>query len=393
MKIAEVNMVDYGSTGNIMFHIAECAREHGHEVRTFSKKWKKQKARNEFHTFYGSTLENGLHVIASRAIGFQGMFSYFGTKQLVSELKQFKPDILHLHNLHDSSTCLPVLFDYIKEANVKTVWTLHDCWAFTGQCPYFTTVKCNKWINGCHNCPQRAALFPFDCSKVMWKEKKKLFARGVDLTLVTPSEWLKGLVEMSFLKNHPVYVINNGIDLNVFHPVEVKDKCDKVVLGVAMGWGERKGLDIFLRLAERLPDSYQIVMVGTDDEVDKLLPKRITSIHRTHNQIELAKIYSGADVFVNPTREDNFPTTNIESLASGTPVITFKTGGSPEIIDETCGSVVECDDTEGLVKEIIRVCETHPYSREACVKRSTLFNNRDRFGEYIKLYENIQVRV
>lgn len=390
MKIAEVNMVDYGSTGNIMFQIAECARAHGHIVRTFSKKWKRQKPRNEFHSYYGNTLENGLHVIVSRAIGFQGMFSYFGTKQLVRELEKFKPDILQLHNLHDSSTCLPILFKYIRDNNVKTVWTLHDCWTFTGQCPHFTMAKCDRWISGCHDCPQRATYFPFDCSKVMWKEKKKLFEEDVDITFVTPSEWLKKLVEMSFLKSHPIRVINNGIDLKVFHPYESRNSDKYTVLGVAMGWGKRKGLDIFLKLAERLPDSYRIVMVGTDEEVDKVLPNRITSIHRTQNQNELAMIYSDADVFVNPTREDTFPTTNIESLASGTPVITFNTGGSPEIIDETCGSVVEYENTEALAEEIIRVCETHPYSKEACVRRSRLFNNQDRFDEYIGLYGYIR---
>lgn len=387
MRIAEVNMVDYGSTGNIMFQIAECAREHGHEVRTFSKKWKKQIARNEFHSYYGSTLENGLHVVAFRAVGFQGMFSYFGTKQLVNELKKFKPDILHLHNLHDSSTCLPVLFSYIRESRVKTVWTLHDCWAFTGQCPHFTVVKCERWETGCHDCPQRSSYLPCDCSKTMWKKKKELFGEDIDLTLVTPSEWLKELVEKSFLKNHPVRVINNGIDLMAFHPYELEEKKGITVLGVAMGWGKRKGLDVFLKLAEKLPESYKIVMVGTDEKVDKNLPARITSIHRTHDQNELAKIYSEADVFVNPTREDNFPTTNIEALACGTPVITFRTGGSPEIIDETCGSVVDCDDVDELVEEIIRVCETHPYAVDDCIKRGNMFNNHDRFAEYIKLYE------
>jgi glycosyltransferase involved in cell wall biosynthesis len=223
----------------------------------------------------------------------------------------------------------------------------------------------------------------------MWKEKKKLFGDNIDLTLVTPSKWLKGLVEKSFLKNHPVYVINNGIDLMAFHPYEVDDKKGITILGVAMGWGKRKGLDVFQKLAEKLPESYKIVMVGTDEIVDKDLPARILSIHRTHDQNELARIYSEADVFVNPTREDTFPTTNIEALACGTPVITFRTGGSPEIIDETCGSVVDCDDVDALIEEIVRVCETHPYAEDDCIKRGNMFNNHDRFAEYVNLYENL----
>ena len=161
------------------------------------------------------------------------------------------------------------------------------------------------------------------------------------------------------------------------------------VLGVAFDWGVRKGLDVFLKLAEDLGAEYQIVLVGTDEDVDRRLPDNIISIHRTQNQRELAEIYSAADVFVNPTREENFPTVNMEALACGTPVITFDTGGSPEIIDETCGMVVPCDDAVALKKVICRIIEEKTFSREACRKRAELFDRYDKYGEYIDLYREV----
>lgn len=163
-------------------------------------------------------------------------------------------------------------------------------------------------------------------------------------------------------------------------------KAEYMVLGVAFDWGRRKGLDVFSFLAENLDKRYQIVLVGTDDSIDAQLPKNILSIHRTHDQYELAEIYSSADVFVNPTREDNFPTVNIEALACGTPVITFETGGSPEIINDKCGSVIAVDDNEGMLAEINRVCEKKPYKREDCLLRAKELEKNECFKEYVALY-------
>ena len=150
----------------------------------------------------------------------------------------------------------------------------------------------------------------------------------------------------------------------------------------------RKGLDVFLELEKRLDkEQYQIVLVGTDESVDKQLPSGIISIHRTQNQRELAEIYTAADLFVNPTREENYPTVNMESIACGTPVLTFRTGGSPEIIDNTCGSIVDCDDVDAMEREIVRICEIKLFSREACLVRAQHFDKNDRFKEYVRLYE------
>lgn len=195
---------------------------------------------------------------------------------------------------------------------------------------------------------------------------------------------------------YPIRVINNGIDLSVFRPVESDFRLrysipqeKALLLGVAFGWGDRKGLDVFVDLAHRLDrDRYQLVLVGTDESVDALLPDNIISIHKTQSQRELAEIYTAADLFVNPTREDNYPTVNMESVACGTPVLTFRTGGSPEMVGEGVGAVVPCNDNDALYSEIIRICRDKPYSREACIEYAKRFDMNEKFAEYVKLYED-----
>jgi glycosyltransferase involved in cell wall biosynthesis len=227
----------------------------------------------------------------------------------------------------------------------------------------------------------------------MWKLKKKWFTGVKDMTIVTPSQWLADLVKESYLKEYPVKVINNGIDLSVFKPTQSdfkkKYNCEEkfVILGVANVWDYKKGLDVFIELANRLDEhKYQIVLVGTDDNVDKQLPEKIISIHRTNNQAELAEIYSAADLLLNPTREDTFPTVNIESLACGTPVFTFKTGGSPEIIDETCGRIFNVDDVDSLENEIYHIASNNILDSDSCVVKAGNYNCHERFCDYVNLY-------
>lgn len=397
MNIVEINTCDYGSTGKIMLQTAEAARKAGHNVFTFSRKWIHQPAPAKGHSYFGYFLENALHRTLAQITGLTECFSYFGTKKLIKEFNKIKPDVIHLHNLHGNYINLPLLFEYLKKSNAKIVWTLHDCWNFTGHCPHFDMIGCDKWKTCCGDCPEYKE-YPksaFDNSKFMYLLKKKWFTGMDNLTIVTPSDWLAGLVKQSFLKDYPVKVINNGIDLSVFKPTEsdFRQKCaceDKnIILGVAFGWGKRKGLDVFTELSKRLDNRFQIVLVGTDSEVDKQLPDRIISIHRTQSQAELAEIYTAADLFVNPTREDNYPTVNIEALACGIPILTFDTGGSPEIPDGTCGSVVPKDDIDAMWNEIISICETQPFSRSNCLKRAKQFDMGKKFKAYIDLYNSI----
>lgn len=333
--------------------------------------------------------------LKSRVLGNYGFNSRCVTRRMIAELVRIQPDIVHLHNIHGHDCDLEMLFSWFRRNGTKLVWTFHDCWAFTAYCPHFTMAKCGKWRDQCSACPQyREYTWFFDRSRAIFEKKKALFT-GLDLTIVTPSRWLADLVGQSFLKEYPVQVIYNGIDQDVFQPTQgdfrkkYGQENKKIVLGVAFGWGPRKGLDVFVELAKRLPEDYRIVLVGTDEKVDRLLPKNIISIHRTQNQQELAEIYSAADVFVNPTREENYPTVNMEALACGTPVLTFRTGGSPEMLDETCGSVVECDDVDAFEKEIIRICTDKPYPKAACLKKAREFDQSERFMEYLNLYETI----
>lgn len=394
MKVAQINAVcGKGSTGKICVEISKMLDLNGIENKIYFTSGDTQiKNGVKYSNAFYIECMAGL----ARVFGNNGFNSKSATRKLIRQLKIFNPDMIHLHNMHGHNVDLKLLFDYLGESNKNVVWTFHDCWAFTGYCAHFTMVKCDKWKNGCENCPQkRETTWFFDKSKNVYNKKKTCINKLKNLTVITPSKWLAGLVKQSFLQDYPVKVINNGIDLSVFKPTEgnFREKYnipqDKIVLlGVAFGWGVKKGLDVFIELAKRLPHNYQIVLVGTSDKTDKQLPKNIISIHRTQNQTELAEIYTAADLFVNPTREENYPTVNMESLACGTPVLTFRTGGSPEIIDDTCGSVVDCDDIDGLESEIKRICTDKPYTQEVCLIRAKSFDMNKRFEEYINLYRN-----
>lgn len=399
MRIAQINMVHFGSTGKIMFQIAKTARAYGNETQTYST-YLVSKHRIELppapegHTYYGSRLGNTVHWVLNRFTGFGCFFSHFSTWRLIGKLKVFKPDVLHLHNLHSGYVNLPMLFRYAKRAGIHVVWTLHDCWAFTGKCTHFTLCGCNKWKNGCYACLQwKPAVLGPDRSAALWRKKKATFTSLKQLTLVTPSRWLAELTKQSFLKDYCVKVINNGIDLTIFRPTEsnFREKWqseDKfVVLGVAFAWDKKKGLDVFVNLANQLDDRFQFVLVGTTEAVEKQLPPNVITIRRTEDQQELAQIYTAADLFLNPTREENYPTVNMEALACGTPVLTFRTGGSPEIIDESCGSVVDCDDLPGLLAEIERIYQTRPYTEADCLKRAKAFDMYRCFEKYVELYK------
>lgn len=398
LAVLAINLGNFGSTGNIARSIGKTFETIFDGSYYFAYPW----AANNTNSLEKDVLICGRFIrkvnnYAGFYTGFLNCFSIFTTLNLLKKISNINPKIIHLHNLHNNYINLPLLFHYIKRHAIPVVWTLHVCWAFTGQCLYFTMVKCDKWINGCHDCPSIHG-YPssrVDRTRIMWKWKKNWFSGVQSMILVTPSQWLARLVKQSYLKDYPVRVINNGIDLTIFTPTyrdfrERHNLHNKfILLGVSFDWGKRKGLDVFIELSKRLDSSYQIVLVGTDDNIDVQLPDNIISVHRTQNQRELAEMYTAADIFVNPTREEVFGLVNVESLACGTPVVTFRSGGSPECIDEICGSVVDCDDINAMEHEIIRICEARPYSEESCLKRAAIFNMDDRLAEYVELYKSI----
>ncbi len=399
VRIVQINGGAKGSTGKIMMGIADVARAQGHEVMCASPITTTNRDAGEDCGYYriGTFNSRRLNVALARITGFNGCFAWFETYKLLKKIDEFKPDIIHLHNLHDSYINFPMLFSYIKKHNVPTVWTLHDCWAFTGQCPHFTIVKCDKWKAGCHNCPQYKE-YPaslYDNTKKMWQLKKKWFTGVKNMTIVTPSRWLARLARESYLKEYSIRVINNGIDLNVFKPTQSNFReryeipAEKhIILGVSFAWGYRKGLDCFVEMAEKLGEQYQIVLVGTDDEIDKNLPHNIISIHRTQNQKELAEVYSAADVFVMPTREENYPTVNMEAIACGTPVVTFDTGGCAETVDTSTGIIVSVNEIDKLI-EAIDVISQEQINPEVCKKKARNYSQDLKYMEYLELYSHV----
>lgn len=357
-------------------HGARYAREGScmHSIQTVSK-W------GEYAHFAESLLLDN-HALASRK----------ATRRVIEEIKKIKPDVVQMHCIHGYYLNYKILFEYLNTTDIPVVWTFHDCWAFTGHCAHFVTANCNRWKDGgCHNCPLKGD-YPkslIDCSQRNFELKKRLFTANTNLHIVAVSQWLAGFTKESFLGQKDIRVINNGVDINIFKPY-TKDNSGKFrMLGVATAWSKDKGLYDFYELRKRLNEDYEIILVGLTSKQVEQLPDGIQGITRTDSAEELAKLYSSANVLVNPTYADSFPTVNMESLACGTPVITYRTGGSPEIIDEKTGVIVEQGDITGLEKAIIQIKEKS-LSAEECRKRAIEnYNKDDRFMDYIHLYEEL----
>lgn len=398
-NIIQINATcNWGSTGRIAEQIAQLAITKGwncyivHGARYVNKT-------NQTAIQVGSRLDNIVHALKSKLFGGHGLGSKRSTEYLVAKLKEVHPDIVHLHNIHGYYINYPVLFNYLSKANIPVVWTLHDCWSMTGHCTHFDSMGCDRWKTGCYDCPQKKAQYGtilLNRAKRNYKLKKECFTSVNNLTVVTVSKWLGSIVQESYLKGSNIRVINNGIDLNVFRPVttDLKRRLNipeekKILLGVASDWGVEKGLYEFVKISE--DPRYQVVIIGLTDEQVKALPSSIIAIQRTSNQQELVEYYSIADMLVNPTYNDSFPTVNIEALACGTPVVTYRTGGSPEILSSETGIVVERGDYDALVGAI-ETCSKNGKSfySEACIKRAHVNYNKDeRFMDYIKLYEEL----
>lgn len=399
MRIAEINYTLNGSTGTIMRNVSSKFREDGHDVHVFIPKSRTNlRVRNNEDIIFGTITERLFGIVLARLIGYDGFSHVFSTLSLVRKLRRFSPDIVHIHNLHLTYVNIPLLSSFIKKHGIRVIWTFHDCWPLTGHCPHFILSRCEKWQHGCYSCPSYKE-YPkslVDDSKRMFKLKKRCFGGMSNLHIVTPSEWLKGCVSRSFLKSKRCYVINNGIDLSVFSPKE-SDFREKynigtklLILGVSSNWGYKKGLDTFVKLREDLPENdYAIVLVGVSSKLASEIPSSIICIERTSDACQLAKIYSSADVFCNPTREDNFPTVNIEALACGTPVVTYSVGGSAEIIDETCGAAVEPENYHTLLSILADKERLKRFDKTSCVLRATRYSIDQMAGEYSILLNSV----
>lgn len=350
---------------------------------------------------WGTRLNWHFHSTLCKITGKQDCWSHWDTWDLIRKLKKFKPDILHFHVVNQCQINFPMLIRYVNRNRIPVVWTFHDCRAFTGGCPYFDEIKCEKWKGRCCNCPDKGGIYvkKFENTEWLWSFREKWFNKIWNLHIVTPSKWLANFVKQSFFKKKNVQVIYNGIDVDSFSSrsdFDVYgsygiDKNKKIVLGCAVNWEPRKGLVYFEKMAKKLSSNYQIVLVGgipqnLKNELEKL---GIICIGRTKKFAEMVAWYQEASVFVNPTLADNFPTVNIEALASGTPVVTFKTGGSPEAVDENTGIVVGQGDVELLKNSVTEICEKGKNTYSILCRKKAKFFSLERYKDYFVLYKKV----
>lgn len=399
-KLLQINVTaNRGSTGRIAEQIGEKVIAAGWESYiAYGRDCGKSKSQL---VKIGSRLGVMWHALMTRITDKHGLYSKIATHRLIRQIERINPDIIHLHNIHGYYINYKVLFDYLQRSNIPVVWTLHDCWSMTGHCSHFESVKCDRWQEQCYDCPLQST-YPtslvFDRSRENYIVKKRLFTGVKNLTLVPVSNWLAGVVANSYLNGKEVTVIHNGVDINMFTPLEKQQletkyglEGKRVVLGVASPWSDKKGLSDFIKLHSHLTDEYRIVLIGLTDEQINKMPKAIVGISCTNNALELAEWYSLADAFVNLTYEDTYPTTNLEAISCGTPIVTYRTGGSPESVTPHTGRVVEQGDIEGVAKAIEELCaedrvEVRKRCRDYAVKN---FNKEDNYTAYLKLYENI----
>lgn len=401
----QINSGIVGSTGTIMKALDSHAKKAG--FQTYMASVNNRTSRKDYpenHIKIGSILEKHIHRKLSFYTGNAGGYSCFATKRLLKKIDRICPDIIHLHNLHWDYINLELLFDYLKaHPQIKVVWTLHDCWAYTGHCPYYDMAGCSKWERECHNCPSFRSYPPsnVDNSRKMYQRKKKWFLGVPDMTLVTPSRWLNGEIKRSFLKDYPARVISNGINTNIFtrRDNDIRERyglADKfVIFGSAYTWSARKGFDCFVRLSEMLDERFAIILVGafSREQEEACDAHGIIRLPRTASREELAALYSASDVFFNPTREEMFGLVNIEAQACGTPVITFNSGGSPECIGEGCGFVIEKEDMDGAAARIKELYENrNGVDRQRIRDWALGFEESKTYAAYMELYRELTVK-
>lgn len=392
-RLLQINITaNWGSTGKIAESIGIAAMNYGWESYIAYGRWCNP---SQSHIIkIGGRFDKYFHYAEQFICDNEGLCSRSATRKLIGEIEEIKPNVVHLHNIHDHYLNYKILFDYLNRTDIKVVWTFHDCWAFTGHCFHFVSENCTKWQTECGRCPKRNKFI--DHSTSNYNLKKRLFSTNKNLTIVPCSYWMGDFVRESFLKNKRIEIIHNGVDLKVFKPIqEVKKNDGKIrIIAVSNVWLPYKGLDDIFMLRKILSDDYEIIMVGLSEKQMKKLPVGIRGIRRTQNVQELVALYNEADVLINPTYADTFPTVNIEALACGTPVITYKTGGSPEAVTPETGWVVEQGDLESaasIIKSLAQKDKNELKSqRLACRERAvSVFDKELCFEKYIELYNEL----
>lgn len=376
MKVFLINSVcGTGSTGGMVADMARLLRENGDSVRIAFGIGKSSGVPAGTAVRFNHWAGYYWHNILSRLTDHAGLYSNGQTRRLIRVIREFDPDVVHIHNLHGYYVNYELLFQFLSSAKKRVVWTLHDCWPFTGHCAHYAGIGCTGWLAGCQRCPQ-LRVYPVCCTAgdtaANYIRKKAAFTGLENLTVVTPSRWLADQVSRSFLKDHPIRVIPNGIDTGIFLPGEKLPAQEKTVLGVANVWDHQKGLQDIFRLRQLLPEEYRVVLVGLTRRQLTGLPENVTGIGRTEDKSELARLYRAADVFVNPTYQETFGLTTVEAQACGTPAVVYHVGGCPETVQPGCGQTVAAGDVEALAEAVRGWCgrtDPLPVDRDALSSR------------------------
>ena len=398
MKILMINSVcGIKSTGRICTDLAVMLEERGHEVKIAYGREIVPETYQKYAVRIGTDTDVKLHGLKARVADASGLGSTKPTKRFIQWIKEYDPDVIHLHNIHGYFLNIRVLFDYLRHCGKPILWSFYDCWSFTGHCAHFDFNGCDKWQTECKNC-RFLEEYPksfVDGSKKNYRLKKSLFTGIPNLKVIVPSAWMKRMVELSYMKDYPCRVLPNGIDLDRFYPrqSDVKAKYGvencKLLVGVSSVWQKMKGIDYLNRLAETLPmEQYRLLLVGTPGKNVKIHPN-IIHVDHTHCVDELCQLYAAADVFVNPTLQESQGLTTIEAFACGTPGVVFNAGGAAECVDDTCGVVVEKDNFEALVSGIKTICESDKDYTDGCIAKAQTYGKQACYQVFMDFYDSL----
>lgn len=402
MKIIEINTTkNSGSTGRIASQIQKYVNDKG-ALCKIAFGYGNDKDLTDFSMY--SWVGTHIHSFLSRKLCMQGRCSWFQTYRLVRFLKEEKPDIVHLHNIHGHYLNYGILFRYLKSVQIPVIWTFHDCWPYTGKCAHYSSAGCDKWKTECFDCPNLQT-YPdssFDGSRRNYQNKKSCFTNLKNLHIVCNSDWLKSQVEESFFKEREITRIYNGVDTGVFYPKpanEVRKVAEKyrielekkTILGVSSVWKADKGLQVFLKLAQAIPSEYQVVLVGVSHSQKEMLPKSVVAIERTEDMQELAALYTLADVLVNASKEETFGMVAVEAMSCGIPVVVSSQTACPEIVDQSVGLVVSMDSIDELRGAIEEICTKGKgaYSERCMFKVRNLYSVEEMNRQYYSLYRRV----